>query len=210
MDQLLKESLITKISDIYNLTVSQLAELERMGQKSAYKIIEAIDKSKQTTFARFVHALGIRNVGINAGKILEKAFFGDFNRFQQCSYEQLVSIDEIGHIMAQSIQDFLHDDENKKIINSCIEAGITFETYQHSEVTKLSEKTFVFTGSLTKFTREEAKRIVEKMGGKAMNSVSPNTDYLVAGPGAGSKLKKAQILNITVLDENEFLDLCRS
>jgi DNA ligase (NAD+) len=210
VDQLVDENLIKKISDIYNLSEPQLAELDRMGDKSADNIIESIDKSKKTTFARFIHALGIRNVGINAGKILEKAFNSNLARLQNSSFQSLIAIDEIGDIMAHSILDFFNDDENMDTINKCLEAGITFEQKQSSGLKILDGKTFVFTGSLTKFTRNDAKEIVEGLGAKATGSVSKKTDYLVAGPGAGSKLKKAESLGVTILTEDEFLEMSNS
>ena len=207
VDQLVDENLITRISDIYDLSQQQLAELDRMGDKSADNIIESIEKSKKTTFARFIHALGIRNVGINAGKILEKAFNSDLLQLRHSSFQSLIAIDEIGDIMAQSILDFFNDDENMDTINKCLEAGISFEKKQNPGLNILDGKIFVFTGSLTKFTRNDAKEIVENLGGKATGSVSKKTDYLVAGPGAGSKLKKAESLGVTVLTEDEFLEM---
>jgi len=210
VDQLVDENLINKISDIYDLNQQQLAALDRMGDKSADNIIESIGKSKKTTFARFIHALGIRNVGINAGKILEKAFNSNLAQLQNSSFQSLNAIDEIGDIMAQSILDFFNDDENINTINKCLEAGITFEQKQSFGLNILKSKTFVFTGSLTKFTRNDAKEIVEGLGGKTTGSVSKKTDYLVAGPGAGSKLKKAESLGVTILTEDEFLELSNS
>jgi DNA ligase (NAD+) len=207
VDQLVEKGVIKSIPDIYRLTEEQLASLERMGEKSARNILEAIESSKHTTLARFIHALGIRNVGEHGSRILEKAFAGDINRLMTADYEELISIHEVGDIMARSIIDFFTDPENRRIIESCIEAGITFEPVDTSGGDKFKGLIFVFTGNLERFTRAQAKEMVEQLGGRASGSVSKKTSYVVAGPGAGSKRKKAEELGIPILNEEEFLAL---
>jgi len=207
VEQLADEGVIKTISDIFTLTGSRLVMLDRMGKRSADNIIAAIEKSRQTTMARFIFALGIRNVGEHAGKVLDKHFKGDFKRFQQADVKELTGIFEIGEVMAQSIVDFFKDEENMNIIRRCFESGVTFRSSASPEDEKFSGKIFVFTGSLEKFTRKEAKSWVEIRGGRASGSVSKNTDFVVAGPGAGSKLTKAESLGVTVLSESDFLHM---
>jgi len=207
VEQLVDEGVIHTIADIYTLTQSRLALLDRMGDRSASNIIAAIEKSKETTMARFIHSLGIRNVGEHTGKVLEKYFNGNLESLQNADAEELTGIFEIGHVMAQSIVDFFNDDENRNIIRRCQDSGVSFKLPERPAQQILSGKVFVFTGSLEKFTRKEAESWVEAQGGRASSSVSKNTDYLIAGPGAGSKLAKAESLGVIVLTESEFLQM---
>ncbi len=207
VDQLVEKNIVKNIADIYHLTQEQLSGLERMGEKSAQNIIDAIHSSKNTTMARFVHALGIRNVGEHASKVLEKYFGGDLNKLRSAEKEELKSIFEIGEIMVEAIHAFFQDDTHQKIIEDCLRSGIKFEDVVVIQSSEFTGKTFVFTGSLEKFNRKEAQSMVEKLGARASGSVSSKTDYLVAGPGAGSKLKKAEALEIAILSEDEFLTL---
>lgn len=210
VEQLVDEGIIQTIADIYTLTEPVLASLERMGDKSAHNIINAIQKSKQTTMARFTFALGIRNVGEHTAKILEKHFTGDFSQLQAAQTHELASIHEIGEVMAQSIVDFFGNEGNLMIIQKCLDAGITFAIVDQPTRQPLLNKVFVFTGSLEQFTRKEAESWVELQGGRASSSVSKKTDYLVAGPGAGSKLTKAESLGVRILTETEFLELIKN
>ncbi len=207
VDQLVEKGLLSNIADIYDLTPDQLADLDRMGKKSAANIIAEIEKSKHTTLARFIFGLGIRNVGEHAAKLLEQAFGGDFEKLRTATYEQLLEIHEIGEIMARSILDFFADPSNVDIIDRLLANGLAFKTVQKPESSAFAGKIFVFTGSLEKFTRSEAKAMVEKLGARASGSVSKNTDFVVAGPGAGSKLTKATELGIPLLSEDEFLEM---
>jgi DNA ligase (NAD+) len=209
VDQLVEKGHIVSVADIFKITHEQLVSLERMGEKSATNVINAIEKSKSTTFARFVHALGIRNVGEHSGKILERAFGGDIEKLFTTSLEKLTHIHEIGHIMAQSIVDFFADPTNHYLIQSCIDSGVSFKEVEEIVESGITSKIFVFTGSLLKFSRKEAHGMVEKLGARASGSVSAKTDYVVAGPGAGSKLDKANMLGIEVLTEEEFLSLIK-
>ncbi len=207
VDQLVEKRLVKNVADIYSLNLEQLSELERMGEKSAQNIVEAITASKKSAMARFIHALGIRNVGEHASKVLEKSFSGNLGDLMDAGIEALTAIHEIGGIMAESIVNFFQDDSNQKVIKACLKAGIQFEAVEQIQESEFTGKTFVFTGSLEKFSRKDAQSMVEKLGARASGSVSSKTDYLVAGPGAGSKLMKAEELNISIYSEDEFLEL---
>jgi DNA ligase (NAD+) len=207
VDQLVEKNLVKNVADIYSLNLDQLSELERMAEKSAQNIMDAITASKKSSMARFIHALGIRNAGVHAAKVLEKSFGGNLENLMNADIEALTAIHEIGGIMAESIVNFFQDDTNQKVITACLQAGIQFDEVEPIQESEFTGKTFVFTGSLEKFSRKDAQSMVEKLGARASGSVSSKTDYLVAGPGAGSKLKKAEELNISIYSEDEFLEL---
>lgn len=209
VDQLVDKKLILTVDDIFKLNFDDLVNLDRMAEKSALNILSAIQNSKQTTFARFVYALGIRNVGAHLSKVLEKAFVGDIEKFMNVAAEELEAIDEVGPIVAETITKFLSNCTNTDVIESCLSLGIRLKIIEGPKSQVLQGKTFVFTGALTQFSRNEAKEMAEALGGKASGSVSKNTDFVVAGPGAGSKLKKATELDIPVLSEAEFLDMLK-
>lgn len=209
IDQLVEKKLVHSFDDLYRLTADQLAELDRMAEKSADNVIHAIEKSKQTEFRRFVHALGIRNVGEHGAKVLEKSFNGDMSKFMAANIEGLEAIDEVGPIVADTIVNFWSDENNVTIVNNCFGMGVSLEKTINAGEQIFTDKIFVFTGALESITRNEAKEIVESFGGRAAGSVSSKTDYVVAGPVAGSKLKKAGELGITILSEKEFLDMLK-
>jgi DNA ligase (NAD+) len=209
VDQLVDKKLILTVDDIFKLNFDDLVNLDRMAEKSALNILTAIQDSKQTTFARFVYALGIRNVGAHLSKVLEKAFMGDIEKFMNAAAEELEAIDEVGPIVAETITTFLSNCTNTNVIESCLSLGIRLKKVEEPKSLLLQGKTFVFTGALTQFSRNEAKEMTEAHGGKVSGSVSKNTDFVVAGPGAGSKLKKATELDIPVLSEAEFLDMLK-
>ena len=209
VDQLVDKKLILTVDDIFKLNFDDLVNLERMAEKSALNILTAIQDSKQTTFARFVYALGIRNVGAHLSKVLEKAFVGDIEKFMNAEEEELEAIDEVGPIVAETITTFLSNCTNTDVIESCLSLGIRLKKVEEPKSLLLQGKTFVFTGALTQFSRNEAKEMTEAHGGKVSGSVSKNTDFVVVGPGAGSKLKKATELDIPVLSEAEFLDMLK-
>ena len=144
---------------------------------------------------------------MHAAKVLEKSFGGNLENLMNADIEALTAIHEIGGIMAESIINFFQDDTNQKVITACLQAGIQFDEVEPIQESEFTGKTFVFTGSLEKFSRKDAQSMVEKLGARASGSVSSKTDYLVAGPGAGSKLKKAEELNISIYSEDEFLEL---
>ena len=209
VDQLVDKKLILTVDDIFKLNFDDLVNLDRMAEKSALNILTAIQDSKQTTFARFVYALGIRNVGAHLSKVLEKAFVGDIEKFMNAAAEELEAIDEVGPIVAETITTFLSNCTNTNVIESCLSLGIRLKKVEEPKSLLLQGKTFVFTGALTQFSRNEAKEMTEAHGGKVSGSVSKNTDFVVAGPGAGSKLKKATELDIPVLSEAEFFDMLK-
>ena len=209
VDQLVDKKLILTVDDIFKLNFDDLVNLDRMAEKSALNILTAIQDSKQTTFARFVYALGIRNVGAHLSKVLEKAFVGDIEKFMNAAAEDLEAIDEVGPIVAETITTFLSNCTNTDVIESCLSLGIRLKKVEEPKSLLLQGKTFVFTGALTQFSRNEAKEMTEAHGGKVSGSVSKNSDFVVAGPGAGSKLKKATELDIPVLSEAEFLDMLK-
>ena len=206
VDQLVEEKLVGSIDDIFSLELDSIINLDRFGKKSAENLIAAIHSSKKTTFSRFVYALGIRNVGEHIAKVLEKHYSGDLNQFINTSKEELESIDEIGPISAEAIVEFWNDISNRTIVQNCLNRGVTISKVARLENSVFDGKTFVFTGSLEKLTRNDAKIMVENLGGRISGSVSKKTDYLVAGVRAGSKLKKAEELGVNILSEEELLD----
>ena len=207
VDQLVDAKLINSVADIFCLNIKQLSELERMAEKSAQNIMDAIEASKSTTMARFLHGLGIRNVGENASKVLEKSFSGNLNTLISADIDMLSSIYEIGDIMAKSILNFFQESNNRKVVQACLNAGVQFAKVEKIMNTEYLEKIFVFTGSLEKFNRNDSKVMVEKLGARVSGSVSSKTNFVVAGTNAGSKLKKALELGIPILSEDQFLDM---
>jgi len=207
VDQLVEAGFLRTIDDIFTLEHQPVAELEGLGEKSAENLIRSIHGSKKTNFARFVYALGIRNVGEHTAKVLEANFNGDIKKFQRTTAEELEDIDEVGPIIAQSIIQFWQDKTNQTMVQNCLERGVFLAKVKQKTALPFSGQIFVFTGTLEKLSRHRAKLVVESLGGKATGSVSKKTTYVVAGSGTGSKLKKAQILGIRVLSEDEFLTL---
>ena len=203
---LIQNKLVKNISDIFQLTHLQISDLDRMGDKSASNIIDSINKSKNTTMARFIHGLGIRNVGNHLSKILEKKFNYNFNNLINSQFEDLILIDEVGDIVAESIINYFKDENNLNIINCCFELGLKFLTPKNDS-NKLSEKNFVITGTLSEFTRSKAKELIEKNGGIVTGSISKKTNFLVCGENPGSKYNKAQKLNIKIINEIELKGL---
>ena len=209
IELLINNKLINNFSDLYNLDKDDIAPLDRMGDKSAQNIIDAINKSKNTTLARYINGLGIRNVGLNASKLLEKSFDGNLDSLMKSSKDELLKINEIGEIMADSILEYFSNNDNQILIKKCVDGGLLFQKIKKAKNTIITGKTFVFTGTLNKMNRNDAKKIIESYGAKSSGSVSKNTDYVVAGVGAGSKLEKAKKLNVLILSELEFQDLIK-
>ena len=178
-----------------------------MAEKSAQNIINAIETSKSTSMARFIHGLGIRNVGEHAGKVLEKAFSGNLESLINADIEQLTIIHEIGEIMAKSILNFFQESNNIKVIHTCLDAGVQFAEVTQIQESEYTGKTFVFTGSLEKCSRQDAEFLVEKLGARASRSVSSKTDFVIAGTSAGYKLEQARELGISILSEDKFLKM---
>ena len=206
VEQLVDKKILSSVDKIFSLKYEDLINLDRMADQSANNILLAIENSKNTTFARFVYGLGIRNVGEHIAKVLEKHFNADIHTFINTNQDELDNIFEIGPIVSEGIVRFWTDGDNKNVVLSCINNGVVIAKPELSTRTQILEgKTFVLTGSLETLTRPRAKELIQKLGGRVSSSVSSKTDYLVAGPGAGSKLKTAQQLSIKILSEKEFL-----
>tara|TARA_B100001564_G_scaffold357431_1_gene373647 strand:+ start:5395 stop:7395 length:2001 start_codon:yes stop_codon:yes gene_type:complete len=207
VEQLINNRLIKKLEDIYSINELELAKLDRMGAKSARNIITSINRSKNTTFSRFVYSLGIRNVGEHTAKTLEKHFNSNIEDFMQSTENQLIEIDEVGDIVAQSIVSFWGDKENVNSIKKCLDRGVKISKPEKNKSEHLKNTIFVFTGTLDLMNRNDAKKKVELSGGTSKNSLTKNTSYLVTGNKTGSKVEKAKNMGITILNEDEFLKL---
>ena len=205
--QLVDKKMIKDYGDIYILKHEELANLERMAGKSAANLISAIEKSKSNSFNRLVYGLGIRHVGVRSAWILASRF-RSLDRLANSDIEELQSINEIGPVMAESIFNFFRTEENKKIIEKLRRNGVnTEEKYPSLKSKNLEGKTFVITGSLESFSRNEIEELIRKAGGNASSSVSKNTDYIVTGKDPGSKFEKAKQLGVKIIDESEFKKL---
>jgi DNA ligase (NAD+) len=200
VDQLVEKKLLNSYADLFKLDANTLAGLDRMGAKSAENLLRAVEKGKQISFARFIYALGIRNVGEHVAVLLA-AQFDSLEALTNCTTEDLVAIDGIGPVVADSIVSFFNQAENLSIVRRILDSGvnIAFESQQEGE--NLSGKIFVLTGTLKNMTRQQAKDLIAKAGGKVTGSVSRKTDFVVAGESAGSKLSKAREMGITIIDE---------
>ena len=209
IDQLMDRKLISNIADIYNLTFDDIKTLKKNGTKFATNLVNAIENSKQNDLYRLITALGIMHIGGKASKVLAKKF-KNIDNLANARLEELSEIDDIGPIMAQSIVEFFGGEQTKDLIKRLKEAGVNTESKEiESEDNRFEGNTFVLTGSLQKFTRDEASNIIEKFGGKVSGSVSKKTSYLIAGEDAGSKLEKARNLGTTILSEDEFLEMIK-
>ena len=211
VDQLVDGGIVETPADLYRLGMSALANLERMGEKSALNLMDAIEKSKHPTLARFIYALGIRNVGEATAKDLAR-HFRNLKSLMHADEERLQQVPDVGPVVAQSICAFFREKHNLDVIGSLIDGkqgGIELQEGDGESpgVLPLAGKTFVLTGTLPSMARDEAKEKLEALGAKVADSVSKKTDYVVAGSEAGSKLDKARELGVTVLDERQFLAL---
>ena len=207
VELLIEQELVKDIGDLYLITSNDLILLERMGEKSANNVINSINHSKKSTLSRFIHGLGIKHIGENAAKILEQHFQGDINLLIKASKDELMAIHEIGDIMADSIVDYFSNNSNQALISKCLINGLVFNPTEIIKSSIISNKIFVFTGSLKDIKRKDAMDIIESYGGKISSSISSKTDYLVSGNKAGSKLKKAQDNRVTILKEDKFHEL---
>ena len=206
IEQLVDTGLVRDVSDIYTLDAKTLANLERIGEKLAENLVSSIQKSKGTTFAKFLYALGIRHVGEFAAKLLAKRF-GSLENLRKAEKETLMSINGIGEEIADSVISFLSEEKNLNTIDKLLEYGVYFID-ENSQIkdSAVKNKSFVFTGSLSK-PREYYKDLIEKNGGVVRNSISKKLDFLVAGENPGSKLDKAQEFNVSVINENKLLKM---
>ena len=206
IEQLVDRGLVTTAADLYRLDQSSLAALDRMADKSAQNVLDALEQSKATTLARFIYALGIRHVGESTARALA-AHFGTLEALMAASEEQLLGVADVGPVVAHSIRQFLTDPLNIGLIDGLRAAGIHWENGQPVTTGPGLGKTFVLTGTLPNLTREQATAMILAAGGKVAGSVSKKTSYVVAGAEAGSKLEKAQALGVSILGETEFCEL---
>ena len=202
VNQLTERELVKNVADIYKLTKDDLLSLERMGDKSAQNILDEIENSKKLPLERVMYGLGIRMVGERTAQFLAE-HFGSMEALEHASQEELQDVNEVGPRIAESIVEFFSIAANRKLVERLREAGLTLTGQKKQRGTKLAGKTFVLTGTLAHFTRDEAKKMIEDAGGKVTGSVSKKTDYVVAGADAGSKLDKAKELGVKVIDEKE-------
>lgn len=208
LQQLVEAGLVANAADLYDLSVQDMARLERMGEKSAQNAVNAIAKSKENDLWRLIYALGIRQVGEKAAKVIA-AHFGSYDDFASASMEELVTIDDIGEVTAEYIRAWVNSPQSQDLMARLKAAGVNMVCKEERLDNRFAGMTFVLTGALERFTRDEAGEMIEKRGGKSSGSVSKKTTYVVAGENAGSKLRKAQELHIPVLTEEEFLDLLK-
>ena len=202
VEQLVDAGIVRTPADLYNMGLMALVNLDRMAEKSATNLLAAIEKSKQTTLARFIYALGIRNVGETTAKDLAR-HFGSLDRLIAASDDEWLQVNDVGPVVVQCLRQFLSESHNVEVIEQLRAAGVTWGEGEPQVTTagRLAGKIFVLTGTLPTLSREEAKALIEAVGGKVSGSVSKKTDYVVAGEEAGSKLEKAQALGVTVIDE---------
>lgn len=206
LQQLIESGLVSNPADLYDLRAEQLKGLDRMGKKSAQNAVDAIARSKENDLWRLIFALGIRQVGAKAAKILA-THFGSMDGLRRATAEELTEIDDVGAVTADYITRWMQSDQAADLLARLQKAGVNMECHQELVDRRFAGMTFVLTGALTRFTREGAGEMIELRGGKVSSSVSKKTTYVVAGENAGSKLKKAGELGISVLSEEEFLAL---
>ena len=208
VEQLIDNQLINTPSDIFKLRLEQLIALDRFADKSASNLISAINYSKNTTLKRLIYALGIRHVGESTANSLASTF-GDLDNLMNATVTELLQINDIGETVAKSIVDFFSENHNREIISELLNLGVNYSKNKSTSIfnEKISGKTFVLTGTLIEYTRDEAKQLIESFAGRVSSSVSKKTDYVVAGAEAGSKLDKATALGVTILDEQQLKQL---
>ena len=206
LQQLIESGLVSNPADLYDLRAEQLEGLDRMGKKSAQNAVDAIARSKENDLWRLIFALGIRQVGAKAAKILA-THFGSMDGLRRATAEELTEIDDVGAVTADYITRWMQSDQAADLLARLQKAGVNMECHQELVDQRFAGMTFVLTGALTRFTREEAGEMIELRGGKVSSSVSKKTTYVVAGENAGSKLKKAGELGVSVLSEEDFLAL---
>ena len=209
IDQLVDKKVVSTAADLYKLGFVALSELDRMAEKSANNILLALENSKKTSLARFIYALGIRHVGETTAKDLAQQLM-TIEALMQATEEQLLNVADVGPVVAKSILQFFSDPLNVELVEQLMAAGIHWPEIQKREITQLSlsGKTFVITGTLPTWGRDQAKEFIENNGGKVAGSVSKKTSFLLAGEDAGSKLEKAKELEITILSEDELIAMC--
>lgn len=208
LEQLLNAGLISNTVDIYNIDYEEYSKLERTGEKTVNNLKNAIEKSKENDLSRLIFAFGIRHIGAKAAKLLSERF-GSIDAIMSASFEDMLLIDGFGEILAKSAAEFFSLESTKEMIAALKKAGVNTLSKKQVTDTRFAGKTFVLTGTLPTMTRGEASAIIESFGGKTSSSVSKKTDYVLAGAEAGSKLDKAQSLGVTIISEEEFLEMTK-
>jgi DNA ligase (NAD+) len=211
VDQLVEGGLVETAADLYGLDLDRLAGLERMGEKSAQNLLDALARSKETSLARFVYALGIRNVGEATAKDLAR-HFGGLDALMHADEAALLEVPDVGPVVAESIGRFFAEPHNRQVIAALRRAGVRWDEHAGRAAQRggrLAGKTFVLTGTLADMSRDEARELIESHGGKVSGSVSKKTDYVVAGAEPGSKLAKAEALSVPVIDESQLMKLVK-
>ena len=203
LQQLVDSGLVRTAADLYALEAEKVAELDRMGKKSAENLIGAIEKSRSNDLSRLIYGLGIRQVGEKAAKVLAMRF-GTLDALMAATVEELTEVPDVGEITARCIVDYLSQPQARDLIQRLRDAGVNFQSTREVVDQRFAGMTFVLTGTLTRFDRKTAQSLIEERGGKAAGSVSKKTSYVVAGEAAGSKLRKAEELGVPVLTEEEF------
>ncbi len=208
VEDLLERKLIYNIADLYDLKLEDFASLKKDGKKFAQNLVDSIENSKKSEFYRLINGFGIRNIGSNAAKQLVKKY-KNIDNLANASLESLTMVEDMGEKRAQSVYEFFHQEQTKDLIKRLKKAGVNMEAEENAEMLdeRFAGKTFVLTGTLEKYSRDEAKKIIESYGGKASGSVSKKTDYVLAGEEAGSKLTKAQNLGIPIITEQDFKEM---
>ena len=209
IEEFINRGLISNITDLYKLTLEDVASLKKNGKKFAQKLIDSIEASKHRDLYRLINALGIRHVGVKTAKLLAKTY-GSMDKLMEASYESLCMREEIGKIIAKAVYDFFREEQTIDLINKLKSYGVNMEEEVDEEVDdRFAGQTFVLTGTLEKYSRDEASEIIEKYGGKTSGTVSKKTTYVLAGEAAGSKLTKAQNLGIKIISEQEFENMIK-
>ena len=206
VDALIEKELVKSPADIYYLSVDDMKSLWQKGSTAAKKLYDAIQASREQDLSRLIYALGIRQVGAKTGKVLA-SHFGNLDALMNASAEELTQVSDVGEITARNISDWFAQPQSRNLIERLREAGVNFESKRAVTDARFAGKTFVLTGALTRFTREEATEQIELFGGKASGSVSKKTSFVVVGENAGSKERKARELGIPILSEEEFLEM---
>ena len=206
VEELIKKGLLKSPADIYYLTLDDLKSLWQKGEVAAKKLLEAIEESKQRDVSKLIYALGIRQVGAKTGKVLA-SHFGSMEALRNATLEELTEIPDIGEVTAESIASWFLQPQSAHMLDRLADAGVNFDSLRSLQDTRFAGMTFVLTGALSKFTREEATEKIELFGGKVSGSVSKKTTYVVLGENAGSKERKARALGIPIVDEDTFLTM---
>ena len=201
--------MISNITDIYKLTLEDIASLKKNGKKFAQNLLGSIEESKKRDLYRLINALGIRHVGVKTAKVLARTY-GTMDKLMEASYESLCVREEVGKIIAKSVYNFFREEQTIDLIRKLQEYGVNMQAEVNDDIDdRFAGQIFVLTGTLEKYSRDEASEIIEKYGGKTSGTVSRKTTYVLAGESAGSKLTKAQELGIKIITEQEFEEMIK-